>query len=75
MEWDADFLYHNNLLYSKELLNFSQKTKTPLIYASSASVYGAGKIFKESVENSLIFEPFFNNTGWPNFAIFNIDTM
>jgi ADP-L-glycero-D-manno-heptose 6-epimerase len=50
MEWDADFLYNNNLLYSKELLNFSRKTETPLIYASSASVYGAGKIFKESVE-------------------------
>ena len=50
MEWDADFLYKNNLLYSKELLNFSRKTKTPLIYASSASVYGAGKVFKESVE-------------------------
>jgi len=50
MEWDADFLYNNNLLYSKELLNFSQKTETPLIYASSASVYGAGKIFKESIE-------------------------
>ena len=51
MEWDADFLYNNNLLYSKGLLNFSQKTKTPLIYASSASVYGAGKIFEESIEN------------------------
>jgi len=51
MEWDADFLYKNNLLYSKELLNFSQKTKTRLIYASSASVYGAGKVFEESVEN------------------------
>ena len=51
MEWDADFLYKNNLSYSKELLNFSQKTKTSLIYASSASVYGAGKIFEESVEN------------------------
>ena len=51
MEWDADFLYKNNLLYSKELLNFSQKTQTPLIYASSASVYGAGKVFEESVEN------------------------
>ena len=51
MEWDADFLYKNNLLYSKELLNLSQKTKKPLIYASSASVYGAGKIFEESVEN------------------------
>ena len=50
MEWDADFLYSNNLLYSKKLLNFSQKTKTPMSYASSASVYGAGKIFKESVE-------------------------
>ena len=27
MEWDAHFLYKNNLSYSKELLKFSQKTK------------------------------------------------
>tara|TARA_B100000902_G_C27268047_1_gene894723 strand:- start:604 stop:1569 length:966 start_codon:yes stop_codon:yes gene_type:complete len=51
MEWDAEFLYKNNLLYSKELLKFSQKTRTPMIYASSASVYGAGKVFQESLEN------------------------
>ena len=51
MEWDAEFLYKNNLLYSKELLKFSQKTGTPMIYASSASVYGAGKVFQESLEN------------------------
>ena len=53
MEWDADFLYKNNLLYSKELLNFSQKTKTPLIYASSASVYGAGKILKNLLKTKI----------------------
>jgi len=51
MEWDAEFLYKNNLLYSKELLKFCQKTRTPMIYASSASVYGAGKVFQESLEN------------------------
>ena len=51
MEWDAEFLYKNNLLYSKELLKFSQKTGTPMMYASSASVYGAGKVFQESLEN------------------------
>ena len=51
MEWDAEYLYKNNFLYSKELLNLSIKSDTPLIYASSASVYGSGKVFEESIEN------------------------
>ena len=51
MEWDAEYLYKNNLLYSKELLNLSKQSNTPLIYASSASVYGSGKVFEESLEN------------------------
>ena len=51
MEWDAEYLYKNNFLYSKELLNLSKRSNTPLIYASSASVYGSGKVFEESIEN------------------------
>ena len=51
MEWDAEYLYKNNLLYSKELLKLSKKLNIPLIYASSASVYGSGKEFKEIIEN------------------------
>ena len=51
MEWDPEYLYKNNLLYSKELLNVAIRSKVPLIYASSASVYGSGKIFVESLEN------------------------
>ena len=51
MEWDSEYLFKNNLLYSKELLNLAIRSKVPLIYASSASVYGSGKIFVESLEN------------------------
>ncbi len=51
MEWDAEYLYKNNFLYSKEILNLSIKSNTPLIYASSASVYGSGNVFEESIEN------------------------
>ena len=51
MEWDVEYLYKNNLLYSKELLNLAIRSKSPLIYASSASVYGSGKTFNESLKN------------------------
>jgi ADP-L-glycero-D-manno-heptose 6-epimerase len=51
MEWDAEYLYKNNFLYSKEILNLSIQSDTPLIYASSASVYGSGDVFEESIEN------------------------
>ena len=51
MEWDAEYLFQNNLLYSKELLKFCLEGSTPLIYASSASVYGSGNNFKEGLEN------------------------
>ena len=38
MEWDSEYLYKNNLLYSKELLKLANRIKIPFIYASSASV-------------------------------------
>ena len=51
MEWDSEYLYKNNLLYSKELLKLANRIKIPFIYASSASVYGDGSEFEESIEN------------------------
>ena len=36
MEWDSEYLYKNNLLYSKELLKLANRIKIPFIYASSA---------------------------------------
>ena len=40
LEDDLDYLLRNNFEYSKEILEFSNKYCVPLIYASSASVYG-----------------------------------
>ncbi len=51
MEADGRYMMENNYRYSRELLDWCQERKVPFIYASSASVYGAGKIFKEAREN------------------------
>ncbi len=50
METDGRYMMQNNYQYSLDLLNFCQEEEVPLLYASSASVYGAGPNFKESRE-------------------------
>jgi len=50
-EWDGQFMMENNYEYSKTLLHFCQAKKVPFIYASSASVYGGGSVFKEDLAN------------------------
>lgn len=50
MESDGRYMMENNYRYSLDLLNYCQSEEIPLLYASSASVYGAGKVFKESRE-------------------------
>lgn len=47
METDGAYVMQNNFEYSKEVLHYCQSRRIPLIYASSAAVYGAGKVFKE----------------------------
>jgi ADP-L-glycero-D-manno-heptose 6-epimerase len=49
-EWDGRFMLRNNYEYSKILLHYCLDRKIPFIYASSASVYGDGKVFKEMLE-------------------------
>lgn len=46
-EWDGRFMMHNNYEYSKALLHFCLERGIHYIYASSASVYGAGPKFIE----------------------------
>jgi ADP-L-glycero-D-manno-heptose 6-epimerase len=50
METDGRYMMENNYQYSLELLNYCQNEEIPFLYASSASVYGGGSVFKESRE-------------------------
>jgi ADP-L-glycero-D-manno-heptose 6-epimerase len=46
-EWDGRFMLENNYEYSKSLLHYCHARRVPFLYASSASVYGMGPVFKE----------------------------
>lgn len=50
METDGRYMMNNNYQYTLELLNYCQNEEIPFLYASSASVYGSGKSFKENRE-------------------------
>jgi ADP-L-glycero-D-manno-heptose 6-epimerase len=47
MESDGRYMMENNYRYSARLLEWCQEEEVPFIYASSASVYGAGPQFTE----------------------------
>jgi ADP-L-glycero-D-manno-heptose 6-epimerase len=48
METDGRYMMENNYRYSSVLLKFCQDEGAQFLYASSASVYGAGRVFSES---------------------------
>ena len=50
METDGRYMMENNYRYSRDLLEWCQARHIPFIYASSASVYGGGKVFREARE-------------------------
>lgn len=50
-EWDGKFVMRVNYEYTKVLLNWATALRIPFYYASSASVYGAGSVFKEERGN------------------------
>ncbi len=50
METDGRYMMDNNYQYTLELLNYCQNEEVPFLYASSASVYGGGNVFKENRE-------------------------
>jgi ADP-L-glycero-D-manno-heptose 6-epimerase len=47
METDGRYMMENNYAYSRRLLDWCQEEEVPLLYASSAAVYGASKAFRE----------------------------
>jgi ADP-L-glycero-D-manno-heptose 6-epimerase len=50
-QWDARFMLANNYEYSKQLLHYCLERGAAFLYASSASVYGDGDVFRESCEH------------------------
>jgi ADP-L-glycero-D-manno-heptose 6-epimerase len=47
METDGRYVMRNNYRYSVSLVDYCQEQEIPFLYASSASVYGAGGEFRE----------------------------
>lgn len=47
METDGRYMMENNYRYSVSLLDFCADEEIPFIYASSAAVYGGGRVFRE----------------------------
>ncbi len=62
-EWDGHYIMQNNYEYSKLLLHYCQARRAAYLYASSASVYGEGSVFKED----LSFEAPLNMYGYSKF--------
>ncbi|MGH8706235.1 MAG: ADP-glyceromanno-heptose 6-epimerase [Burkholderiales bacterium] len=48
---DGRYMMENNYRYSRSLLDWCQDEEVPLIYASSAAVYGTGRAFAEERAN------------------------
>jgi ADP-L-glycero-D-manno-heptose 6-epimerase len=63
METDGRYMMANNYRYSLSLLDFCAEQEIPLLYASSASVYGGGGVFREERE----FEAPLNVYGYSKF--------
>ena len=48
---DGRYMIENNFTFSKSILHFALSSKIPLVYASSAAVYGSSSAFVPSREN------------------------
>ena len=51
LEDDGRYMMDNNFTYSKELLHFAISRKIPMVYASTAAVYGLSETFREVPAN------------------------
>jgi len=57
-EKDADYLMHNNFIYSQRLARYCRCSGSRFIYASSAATYGDGsRGFSDDPENMLDLQP------------------
>ncbi len=51
LEDDGRYMMDNNYTYSKEILSFAVEKAVPLVYASTAAVYGLSKGFAPTAQN------------------------
>ncbi len=51
LEDDGQYMMDNNFTYSKEMLTFAGRHDVPLVYASTAAVYGLSETFAPTIEN------------------------
>jgi ADP-L-glycero-D-manno-heptose 6-epimerase len=63
-EWDGRLMMQRNFEFSKQLLHYCLDRHIPLVYASSASVYGTGREFRVAPE----CERPINVYGWSKLA-------
>lgn len=47
-EWDGRYMLDTNFAFSKAVFDWCQRREVPLVYASSAAVYGTSTVFDES---------------------------
>lgn len=52
-EWDGAYMMATNFDYSKAVLGYAQRSRIPLVYASSAATYGNGEVFVEDRANEM----------------------
>ena len=50
-EWDGRLMMDLNYAYSRELLQWCARAAIPVVYASSAAIYGGASAFSEAAEN------------------------
>ncbi|MGD8313049.1 MAG: ADP-glyceromanno-heptose 6-epimerase [Gammaproteobacteria bacterium] len=50
-EWNGRYMMENNYEYSRTLLHYCLENGIAFLYASSAAVYGAGRVFREAREH------------------------
>lgn len=50
-QWDGNLLYRRNYICTKRLIDICDESKIPIVYASSASVYGNSTSFSETPAN------------------------
>ena len=63
METNGRYMMENNYRFSKVMFDWCQEEEVPFLYASSASVYGAGRTFREERD----FESPLNIYGYSKF--------
>jgi ADP-L-glycero-D-manno-heptose 6-epimerase len=50
-EWDGRYMLDTNFTFSKEVFGWCQRREVPLVYASSAAVYGGSPEFAEATKD------------------------